>query len=44
VKSFYEKYDFVKGSGWKIRTSKKGGDGKINHSMLSCSREGYHVD
>jgi len=39
-----EKNASMKGFGRKIRTSKKGEDGKINHSMLSCSGEGYDVD
>ncbi|XP_045809748.1 protein FAR-RED IMPAIRED RESPONSE 1-like [Trifolium pratense] len=43
VKSFYGKYASIKGFGWKIRTSRKGEDGKLNYLMLSCSREGRRV-
>ena len=43
VKLFYGKYACIKGFGWKIRTSKKGEDGKLNYLILACSREGNRV-
>jgi len=43
MKSFYKRYASNKGFEWKIRTSKKGEDGKLKYFMLSCSREGHRV-
>ncbi|WJX79865.1 hypothetical protein P8452_62945 [Trifolium repens] len=43
AKSFYGEYAMRKGFGWKIRTSKKGQDGKICYIILACTREGSKV-
>ncbi|KAK7404482.1 hypothetical protein VNO78_05409 [Psophocarpus tetragonolobus] len=43
VKSFYRQYASRMGFGFKLRTSKKGRDGKLHYFILTCSREGNRV-
>ncbi|KAI5398763.1 hypothetical protein KIW84_064225 [Lathyrus oleraceus] len=43
VKTYYQEYALKKGFGWRIRSSKKEDDGKVNYLILSCSREGSNI-
>ncbi|KAL4380245.1 hypothetical protein AHAS_Ahas04G0014200 [Arachis hypogaea] len=38
VQTFYKRYARLIGFGWKIRTSKKGFDGRPNYVVLACTR------